>query len=310
MEVVITVRQKRKRIEDTIIKVFLDHLKTINLNPIVDESVRDKPDLVFELNGSRVGCELTTLTRKDFEEWVRHRGEIGKPRVLRVSNEPELWLKERIEEKDLKRDEYVTLRDLDALWLILHVGVFPAFGNDEVTLRRLKWLCQETEHRFEEIWFIGERNYVERIWLTGQPKIEEEPPRPKHGQIIHRAVTVNGSKGGVVVADLGDDEPEDCNDLQSTFLRAAYFNKISVVEGMLRSGVDVNYRDKRGNTALRYAAGQGNKEIVEFLIENGARVNSECDNKRLSLPDLCDSRGYTEIAEIIRAQIDKDNGIK
>ncbi len=41
---------------------------------------------------------------------------------------------------------------------------------------------------------------------------------------------------------------------------------------------DVNVKDDQENTPLYYAAKNGNKEVCEFLVNTGARVNERCSN--------------------------------
>jgi hypothetical protein len=52
---------------------------------------------------------------------------------------------------------------------------------------------------------------------------------------------------------------------------AAYTGDLAAVQACLEQGVDVNARDQWGRTALYLAAEKGHKEIVELLLEHGAR---------------------------------------
>lgn len=60
-------------------------------------------------------------------------------------------------------------------------------------------------------------------------------------------------------------------------LRLMYMTNDSDLEGMkelLDSGTSVNYTDIDGRTALHIAACQGNADVVDFLLKNGARVDA------------------------------------
>jgi ankyrin repeat protein len=55
--------------------------------------------------------------------------------------------------------------------------------------------------------------------------------------------------------------------------RAVRDGDSEAVRGLLRSGADVNARDRYGQTALMLAAHHGHREIVEILIGRGADLN-------------------------------------
>lgn len=46
-----------------------------------------------------------------------------------------------------------------------------------------------------------------------------------------------------------------------------------IVEILVKSGVDVNYQDSKGISALHLASYKGQDDNVEFLIKNKANVN-------------------------------------
>jgi uncharacterized protein len=52
--------------------------------------------------------------------------------------------------------------------------------------------------------------------------------------------------------------------------KAVYDGDLSAAEGALRSGADVNSRDSRGFSPLMIAAGRGQREMVELLLNAGA----------------------------------------
>ncbi|HSE22744.1 MAG TPA: ankyrin repeat domain-containing protein [Pyrinomonadaceae bacterium] len=59
-------------------------------------------------------------------------------------------------------------------------------------------------------------------------------------------------------------------------LRAAYTNSIAEVRGVTAGGADLNFRNRRGDSALMLAIenSYGNNEVAEFLVERGSDVNA------------------------------------
>lgn len=45
---------------------------------------------------------------------------------------------------------------------------------------------------------------------------------------------------------------------------------VSVVDALLRSGVDINRKNAQGNTALMFASGGGYTRVVRLLLERDA----------------------------------------
>ena len=54
-------------------------------------------------------------------------------------------------------------------------------------------------------------------------------------------------------------------------LNAVFYNKIKMVEFLIAKGADVNAKNRNGNTALRYARKNKNKEMIKLLKQHGAR---------------------------------------
>lgn len=59
------------------------------------------------------------------------------------------------------------------------------------------------------------------------------------------------------------------------FIRAVMQNQPRTVRQLLAKGVDVNTVDSKGNSALALAVREGNKEVIEVLLEGRARVDSK-----------------------------------
>ncbi|MGL5253448.1 MAG: ankyrin repeat domain-containing protein [Brevinema sp.] len=57
------------------------------------------------------------------------------------------------------------------------------------------------------------------------------------------------------------------------FFRAVELNMVPQVIQMINDGADINARDKMGYTALHIAAWNGNRELVEYLLQLGANPN-------------------------------------
>ena len=53
-------------------------------------------------------------------------------------------------------------------------------------------------------------------------------------------------------------------------------NNIDKINELLESGVNVNVKDKYGNTPLYYASTYGQLQIAKLIIEYGADVNIKC----------------------------------
>ena len=86
--------------------------------------------------------------------------------------------------------------------------------------------------------------------------------------------------------------------MELEFISAVRANNFELVKKLIDEGVDVNYQDKYGNTALIYASRQGNKEICNLLINYGADINIQ---NKLGCTALITSsnRGHKEICELL-----------
>jgi ankyrin repeat protein len=60
---------------------------------------------------------------------------------------------------------------------------------------------------------------------------------------------------------------------EKTIFECAESNDIDELRNLLKSGADVNLQNKRGNTALMFAAWHGHTDCAELLIKSGAYVN-------------------------------------
>jgi len=76
--------------------------------------------------------------------------------------------------------------------------------------------------------------------------------------------------------------------------------RISVVQTLLKQGVNVNTRTVSGKTPLMAAAYRGYSDIVQLLIENGADANIR-DARGESALKIAARGGYTRVGEILKA---------
>jgi len=76
--------------------------------------------------------------------------------------------------------------------------------------------------------------------------------------------------------------------------------RISVVQTLLKQGVNVNTRTVSGKTPLMAAAYRGYSDIVQLLIENGADANIR-DARGESALKIAARGGYTRVSEILKA---------
>jgi ankyrin repeat protein len=82
---------------------------------------------------------------------------------------------------------------------------------------------------------------------------------------------------------------------------AANFGHKEIVKRLIAVGVDVNAKNKWGETALHLATRYGHKKIVESLIAAGANVNATDDWGRSAL-HLATINGHKEIVKRLIAK--------
>ena len=74
---------------------------------------------------------------------------------------------------------------------------------------------------------------------------------------------------------------------------------LATVQRLLSSqGVDVNYTDSFGVTALMYASDNCHIDCVRLLLENGANVNLK-DNDGRTAKDWAQQKGHSDIVNIL-----------
>lgn len=74
-------------------------------------------------------------------------------------------------------------------------------------------------------------------------------------------------------------------------------NSFSWIEYLIREGVDINFPDKKGNTALIKTALNGNYYIVKTLLNNGADINTLPKDMALIL--ACENEDFDKAKYLI-----------
>lgn len=70
------------------------------------------------------------------------------------------------------------------------------------------------------------------------------------------------------------------------------------VRSLIEAGIDIDSRDRHGQTALMVASARGHAEIVRLLLERGAALNSTA-KYRLSALMLAVINGHTVIVRML-----------
>jgi ankyrin repeat protein len=86
--------------------------------------------------------------------------------------------------------------------------------------------------------------------------------------------------------------------LETAWEGAVTQGDVETVRQRLRAGVDVNARDRHGQTALMLAAHRGYRDMVETLVEGGADLNVTA-KYNLSALMLAITAGHVEVARVL-----------
>jgi len=78
----------------------------------------------------------------------------------------------------------------------------------------------------------------------------------------------------------------------------AISGSIPIAQRLLDAGADIN-AGEGGNTALHAAAGFGQLEMAQWLLDHGANPYANDFNGKLPI-DLAEDKGYTAIADLLR----------
>ncbi|XP_075474327.1 potassium channel AKT1 isoform X1 [Primulina tabacum] len=81
---------------------------------------------------------------------------------------------------------------------------------------------------------------------------------------------------------------------------AAEQNNLDLIKEIIRCGGNVTRPRSNGNTALHVSVGEGNVEIVKFLLEHGADIDKQ-DENGWSPRDLADQQGHDDIKQLFES---------
>lgn len=91
--------------------------------------------------------------------------------------------------------------------------------------------------------------------------------------------------------------------MKSSFLRfAAQQGDIEMVEALIKHGAEIDAIDAEGNTALHYSAMRGNAAVVKALIDDGADVNAR-DVEGRTVLQVAEHNNHTDVQRLIELSI-------
>ena len=106
--------------------------------------------------------------------------------------------------------------------------------------------------------------------------------------------------------------PNDFN--RNSLLIATRKNQITVVELLLKKGVDINFSDANGCNALHIACASGHEELASLLIDAGdapsdsQTVTVQVDLSQFTLPIILANAQELAVHEDVLTQLDKSSG--
>lgn len=163
-------RSVRKPEEQFAVDRILEFLSGQHDTVAEDESVTDAPDLVVEIPGRRVACEMTSLGQQAVFKFYRASPKVkDRPSVMSLPFEPHMWLAIALAKKALKVQGYRS--GADECWLVVHTDaptVPPFFPFTPWVHNALAFTAQDFEHEFDAVLLVhGDR--VHPIWKKGDP---------------------------------------------------------------------------------------------------------------------------------------------
>jgi len=81
-------------------------------------------------------------------------------------------------------------------------------------------------------------------------------------------------------------------------MTAARTGKVGPVAALLKRGADVNTKERRGQTALMWAAADGHTQVVQLLIKAGADIHAALPDSGFTAFFFAAREGRIEVARI------------
>lgn len=91
----------------------------------------------------------------------------------------------------------------------------------------------------------------------------------------------------------------DAEDERIDWLDAAREGKLAIIKTMLQNGFDIETKSDSGNTALKIASKKNHFELIDYLIEQGADVNSRSTRNRSTPLHAAAYRGHYEVVQLL-----------
>jgi len=139
-----------------------------------DDSVQDRPDWVFQLNGERIGAECTCINLQQLMKWSRKKSwyELGKHYEVQFGNEPHLWVKKAIESKNPSVSTYKQRAKAESIWLLLHTEFTPftLFACTKPMLALMRAVASAIQSDFEAVWLVHAESDPHCLWKSGDPR--------------------------------------------------------------------------------------------------------------------------------------------
>ena len=130
------------------------------------------------------------------------------------------------------------------------------------------------------------------------------PDFPDKQVLICTHIAPKARDYGVLQGVESDINRETDKDLQNTaFLKAMKLSSSAMARELISYGVDVNTKDRYGNSPLHYASNSGNVEVATLLRDRGANVNAQ--NKAGITP--LESALMSGQIEMVKSFFNRDN---
>ena len=115
---------------------------------------------------------------------------------------------------------------------------------------------------------------------TSSEEVAELELLSENGEVIKNA-TVPTSEGEgideITLVNVTDNLSSDISKNIQIFFRAIYDNDTASMDSLLAKGFDINTMNENGENAVNVAIASGNFNVLKYLIDKGANLNSTSD---------------------------------